>query len=196
MDQVDFGYVGKHKFTIYLACFQKYLYAQNILKRSEAECETLISKIEIVFEFLVEEGNKQGFEVDSILEISSSTGLTCFNVASGNSKRISEYIIRRSIQVNSIGTEMMVPDFKYPNLAVPMMQKGIIPHIISYIGVSRIDMFPSSFESEEAKQLLAQLPKSGPKSDEFFFLLFWKKKNFFNFFSCHSLKAEKAISEN
>ena len=160
MDEVDFGYVDKNKFTIYLACFQKHVFARTIWKRSEAECETLISKIENVFEFLVEEGNKQGFDVDSILEIPSSTGLTCFSVASGNSKQISEYIIRRSIQVNSIGTEMVVPDFKYPDLAVPMMKKGINPHIISHIGISRIDMFPSSFKSEVAKQLLAQLPRS------------------------------------
>ena len=165
MDQVDFGYVGANKSTIYKSCFQNYLHAYYHLKKppgflSEAESKTLVSKTETVFEFLVEEGNKRGFDVDAILEIPTSTGSTCFSVASDISKKITEYIIGRRIKVNSIQTDMRVPDFTYPDLAVPMLKKGINPHIISSIGKSRIDRFPSSFKSEEAKQLLAQFPKS------------------------------------
>ena len=162
MDQVDFGFVGASKSTIYKSCFQKYLFnfkrPQGFL--SEAESKTLVSKTETVFEFLVEEGNKRGFDVDAILEIPNSVGETCFSVASEMSKKISEYIIGRNIKVNTIATDMTVPDFYYPDLAVPMMKKGINPHVISSIGKSRIDRFPNSFKSAEAKQLLAQFPKS------------------------------------
>ena len=136
MDQVDFGFVGANKFTIYKSCFQKYLSLNYRLKRplSEAESKTLVTKTEIVFGFLVEEGNKRGCDVDAILEISDSPGSTCFSVASGMSKKISEYIIGRKIKVNNITTHMKVPDFYYPDLAVPMMKKGINPQVISSIG--------------------------------------------------------------
>ena len=130
------------------------------MKRPEAEWKTLVLKTEIVFDFLVEEGNKREFNVDEILEIPSSTGLTCFNVASRCSKKIMKYIIGRGIKVNSITTDMLVPDFEYPDLAIPMMKKGINPHVIAYDGNSSIDDYPSSFKSDEAKQLLAQFPRS------------------------------------
>merc|ERR1711911_170293 len=54
----------------------------------------------------------------------------------------------------------MIPHFQYPDLAVPMMEAGINPRVIAYSGKSRIDLDPSSFKSEEAKQLLAQFPRS------------------------------------
>ena len=179
MDQVDFGFVGAKKKTIYKNCFQKYIHLKNqiglqLMKRPQEswdedflsktlrkhECKTLLAKTESVFEFLVEEGNKRGFDVDAILEIPTSTGDTCFSDASGWSKKIAQYIIGRNIKVNNIKYDMSVPGFDYPDLAVPMMKKGINPHVISSIGKSRIDRFPSSFKSDEAKQLLAQFPKS------------------------------------
>ena len=160
MDQVDFGYIGMDGFTIYRQCFQRYINARFTLKRPEAEWKKQVAKMEIVFDFLVEEGNKRGFNVDEILEIPDSNGSTCFSVASQCSKKIMKYIIGRGIKVNSIKTDMMVPEFKYPDLAVSMMNKGINPNVISFTGDSQIDIYPSSFESEEAKQLLAQFPLS------------------------------------
>ena len=160
MDQVDFGYVGRNEFTIYRSCFQKYLNARYILNRPETEWKKLVSKTEIVFDFLVEEGNKLGFNVDLILEIPDSTGETCFGAASQCNKKIMKYFIGRGIKVNSINTDMMVPVFTYPDLAVPMMEAGINPHVIDYTENSSIDDYPSSFKSVEAKQLLAQFPRS------------------------------------
>ena len=160
MDQVDLDYVGKTGSTIYRICFQKYLNARVILKRPEAECKELVSKTETVFHFLIEEGEKRGYDVDSILEIPSSDGATCFSIAAQCSRKISDYIIRREIKVDSITTDMIVPAFEYPDLAVQMMKKGINPHVIDYTGNSQIDLFPSSFKSEEAKKLLAQFPRS------------------------------------
>ena len=160
MDQVDFGYVGRNGFTIYSRCFQRYIDARFDLKKPEAEWKKLVSKTETVFDFLVEEGNKRGFDVDSILEIPTSSGGTCFSVASQCSRKIMDYIIEKGIKVNSITTHMMVPTFKYPDLAASMMKKRINPHVIAYKGDSLIDLYPSSFKSEEAKQLLAKFPKS------------------------------------
>ena len=94
MDQVDFGYVGRDGFTIYRSCFEKYLDARFDLKRPEAEWKRLVQKTETVFDFLVEEGNKRGFDVDEILEIPGSTGETCFIIASQCSKEIMDYIIQ------------------------------------------------------------------------------------------------------
>ena len=78
MDQVDFGYVGRNGLTIYRQCFQRYINARFTLNRPEAEWKKLVSKTETVFNFLIEEGNKRGYDVDSILEIPDSTGETCF----------------------------------------------------------------------------------------------------------------------
>ena len=160
MGEIDFGYVGTRGFTIYSRCFQKYIIARFISKRPESEWEKLVSKTETVFYFLVEEGNKRGFDVNSTLEIPTSDGSTCFGFASQCSSKIAEYIIGIGIKVNSIRTMMMVPDFKYPELAVPMMKKEINPHVIDCQGYNRIDLNPTSFESEDAKHLLGQFPQS------------------------------------
>ena len=54
----------------------------------------------------------------------------------------------------------MVPDFRWPNLAVQMMKRGINPRIIDQFGFTRVRMFRSSFQSEEAKSLLSQFSRS------------------------------------
>ena len=160
MDRIDFGYIGKNGASIYISCFQPYAQARFVLKKSESEWKNLVAKTETVFHFLVEEGNKRGFDVDSILEIPTSTGSTCFNIASGCSKKISTYIIEREIKVNTITATMLVPPFIFPDLAVPMMKKGINPHVIANNGASSVDSLPASFKSKEAKQLLATFPRS------------------------------------
>ena len=160
MDQVDFGYVGQDGITIYRKCFENYLNARFVFKRPEAVWKKLVPKTETVFDLLVKEVNKRGLDVDKIFEIPTSDGDTCFSIASGFSKKISEYFIRRGIKVNSITPAMLTPEFKYHDLAVAMMKKGINPNVIAYTGLNSIDMYPSSFKSKEAKKLLAQFPRS------------------------------------
>ena len=157
MEQVDFGYVGRDGDTIYTRCFQRYLNARFSLK---AEWKRLVTETERVFDFLIQEGKKRGFDVDSILEIPSSDGSTCFHIASQCSQKISNYFLQKRIKVNSIKTDMIVPAFKYPDMAVPMLKKGINPHVIDCEGYSSVDLYPSSFKSEETKQLLAQFLRS------------------------------------
>ena len=139
-------------------CFQPYQYAR--LKISSAEGSKLVRKTEAVFEFLVGKGYEFGFNVDAIFEIPTVTGITCFASAVQCSEKIANYILQRPIQVNSITMNMMVPDFRWPNLAVQMMKRGINPRIIDQFGFTRVRMFRSSFQSEEAKSLLSQFSRS------------------------------------
>ena len=55
---------------------------------------------------------------------------------------------------------MVAPNFAYPDLAIRMMEKGINPHIIKCNGQSQIQIYRSSFESEKAKRLLSEFPRS------------------------------------
>ena len=157
MSQVDFGYIGSFGNTIFTANIRKLKKYQY----TESKLAKLVKETEKVFEFLVKEGNKYGFNVDSILEIPDSTGATCFTIASNCSEKISNYIIARPIQVNYITIHMVTPFFEYPNLAIRMMKKEINPYVIDYGGDSQFD-----FISEEA-QNYASKEKKFPRSIHF-----------------------------
>ena len=152
MEQVDFTYVDHDGCTIYRKCFEKYVQARFVLKKTVFEWSKIVTEVEQVFDLLVVEGNKNGFNVNSILQAPDLSGLTCFSIASGCSEKICNYIIERGGEVNSITTYMDVANFKYPDLAIPMMTENINPYVIDGSGRSPIDNFPSSFESEEAKR--------------------------------------------
>ena len=161
IDQVDFGCVErKNGVTIYRRCFEKYLNSRFLLKKSKAEWSNVLIDTEKLFNFLVEEGFKNGYNVNLILEKPDLTGLTCFGIASDCSIKISSYCTERVIKLNSITTDMYVPKFRYPKLTMKMMDKGINPRVIDCKGYSQIDRYPSSFQSEEAKRLLATFPRS------------------------------------
>ena len=160
MEQVDFGFVGRDGLTIYRNCFHNYMDCRFTQKRPKEEWSEIVAETEAIFDLLVTEGNKHGFNVDSILEIPDSSGATCFSIASDCSKTICSYIIQRGIQVNNIKTTMMIPQFTYPELAIEMMKNGINPFVIDCNGNSPVVTNPSSFESEEAQKLLATFPRS------------------------------------
>ena len=103
MQKVDFGHITIDGVTIFRACFHKYLKARFILKKLKNEWSKLISKTEKVFFFLVEQGNKNGYNVDKILEIPAPSGETCFQIASQCSEKICKYIIGRRIKIVNIG---------------------------------------------------------------------------------------------
>ena len=160
MEHVDFGFSGVTGLTIYRRSFQMYLEARLRFKRPETDCSNLLEQTEKVFWYLIEQGNRNGYNVDAILEIPPLTGETCFHVASHCSEKICSYIIERGIKVNTINTLMRVPQFTYPNLAIKMMQKGINPHVIDYDGVSPIEKYADSFQNEDAKKILSESPRS------------------------------------
>ena len=146
MSQVDFGYIDEDESTIYL----------KLLTKQEAECSKLVSKTESVFEFLVEQGNKIGFNVDSILERPNSIGQTCFSIASKYSEKICDFIIGRQILVNSLSVDMTVPEFRFPDLAIRMMEKGINPFLIDFTKNCQINYHPNTFESDKVKPSLSK----------------------------------------
>ena len=160
MEQVDFAYNDHEGVTIYRRCFELYLRARFVWERPEADWTKLLTKVEHVFEILVTEGNKNGFNVNAILKFPDSSGLTCYSIASGCSEKICNYILERGIEVNSITIDMVVADFKYSGLALRMMTKKTNPYVIDCSGNSQIDYFPSNFESKVAKSLLEKFSRS------------------------------------
>ena len=111
MEQVDFEYVDEDGNSIYL----KHAY------NGAGEKEWSRDKKFEVLKFLIKEGEKNGFDVNAILEKASITG-TCFTYY--DDKNIIKYLLDRGMKINSIGTDMMIPGFKFPDLAVQMMSKG------------------------------------------------------------------------
>ena len=178
MKHVDFDYVGLDGLTIYRCCFEKFVRHLNILEANVPlneiflqksrekwwtlkEEQTTTQRLEEVFFFLVEQGNKNGYNLDAILEIPDSIGQTCLIVASKCSKKILNYLIERDIKVNCISILMLIPDLQYhPDLTVTMMERGMNPLIIASTGRTRIDLHRESFENEDAKRLLANMPRS------------------------------------
>ena len=158
MSSVDFDYVEKNGCTIYRSCFSQYNKARSSDNIPTEEMYKIIEKTEAVFELLVEQGTKYGFNVDAILEMPDSSGQTCLHFAAVLSEKICNYIIERPIKVNTI-TMFMSTSFD-PDLAIQYMQKGINPYIIDRRGFSPVDAYPSSFENEEARVLLSQFSRS------------------------------------
>ena len=120
----------------------------------------LIPKIEELFFYCIHEGSKHGFDIDSVLEIRSVRGHTCFQIASSMSKKITNYLLGRSIKINSIDMNSMIPEFKFPDLSSQMMKKGVNPYVIDDAGISEVENNLSSFDSSESKSLLASFPRS------------------------------------
>ena len=113
MKGVDFKYVDENGWSIYLH------HAFNGAGRSDEKLEVL--------KFLIKEGEKNGFNVNAILEKADENGWTCF-VRYWSNENIRKYLLDRGIKVNSIGTDMVIPNFEFPDLAVQMMSKGKVHH--------------------------------------------------------------------
>ena len=159
MGQVDFHYVGALGMTIYRRCFTKYGNARGSEKPT-AELAKLVYRTERIFFFLVKQGFKNGYNIGSILEIPDSQGGTCFQAATTCSPKIMKFILERAIKVNTIKLDMQVPAFIYSDLTIQMMKKGINPYVIYFEGRNEISVFPSHFETEKAKSLLATFSRS------------------------------------
>ena len=157
--EVDFGMIVGGR-TIFDVCFQRYLDAIRRLKKKPSDCTKLIHKIEDVFFFLIKEAERRTFDTDKILAIPNSTGQTVFHHVSTISEVIAKYILQRDIKVNAIDAKMMIPHFKFPDLSITMMRRGINPYVIAHDGWSEIQRYPFNFKSEESNTLLGKFPKS------------------------------------
>ena len=161
MEDVDFAFIGDSGCTIYRVCLHN---EENLelVKMTEDEKFKLSLKTEEVFFFLVDQGNKNGYNVDAILEIADFHGATCFQVSASRGLATTLYIMQRGIKVNSIRVDMVnwTAAFKVPQLTIPLMRKGINPYVIDLDGNSGKSLFPSSFVSDEAKRLLSTFSRS------------------------------------
>ena len=98
MKEIDFTYIWEYGETIYTRCFSfLFSMSENI---TESEQNEMAHKTEEIFFFLVEQGSKNGYNVDAILEISDKIGNTCLDYASQRSKKICNYILQRDIRVS------------------------------------------------------------------------------------------------
>ena len=141
-------------------CLQVYIKARFGLQKPMAEWQKMTPKTEVVFEFLVLQAEKNGFNVKQILEIPGPSGITCFNIASQFSKKISRFIIDRNTKLTCIKAEMIVPSFACPDLVKPMLKRGVNPFVIDCNGNREVDLWQDNFKDEEVKRLLRQFPRS------------------------------------
>ena len=162
MNEIDFGYIGIGGFTIYRNSFNKFIIARFVLKISESERSKLIPKVEETFFWLVGESQKRlGTEaVNKIIEIPSSSGSTCFEVATACSPKILKFILNQEIRINSIQTNMTIPWFQYPELAEQMMIKNLNPKVIRYDGTSELERWSNSFLDPKCNELAQNFPRS------------------------------------
>ena len=112
MKQVDFEYVNEYGRSIYI-------------KHAISGAGGSDEKLEVL-KFLVTEAEKNGFDVNAILEKTNKNGYTCFSRY--RNENIRKYLLDRGIKVNSIQTDMSIPNFIFPDLAVQMMSKGKVHH--------------------------------------------------------------------
>ena len=162
MNEIDFGFIGNGGFTIYRTSFNKYIIARFVLKKSEEDRSKLIPKVEETFFWLVEESQKRlGIKaVNEIIQIPSSSGSTCFEVATACSPKIMKFILNRDVKINSVQTNMTIPWFQYPELAEQMMIKNLNPKVIRYDALSEYERWPNSFVSSKCKALVEKFPRS------------------------------------
>ena len=94
------------------------------------------------------------------MEAPNNIGITLFTEASSHSQRIAKDICSRNVKINFISVSLKVPEFRFPEFSVQMMEKGINPKVIDDTGYSQIDDFPSRFENEQSAEFLSNFKNS------------------------------------
>ena len=137
MTKIDFGYRnGENGFTIYKQCFA------SLKKKSKSSIlSSQQNALEEVIIYLITTGEQNGFDVNAILEVPCLSGSTCFADASVLSEKITQVMLKRRIQVNSIDASMVTPSFKYSNLALEMLEMQINPRISRYDGKAQLNLY-------------------------------------------------------
>ena len=154
--------MNENRFTIYRACFSRYLAARYLAKKASKKWSKLVLKVEESFFFLVERGNViHGTDfINEIVQVPASNGETCFSIASECSSKIAKFILSQDIKINCVTMSMKIPSFKYPELAEQMMMKNVNPKVVSYDGSSEFEGWPETFKNQKSKQLAERFPRS------------------------------------
>ena len=72
----------------------------------------MFSEIETTLLFLIEEGEKHGVEMSTILNTRDKNGVTLFHWATIYSEKISLALLERNVLVNTIKSDFLTPLFK------------------------------------------------------------------------------------
>ena len=107
----------------------------------------LVSSIEERFEYLIAECEKKIDEetLNSILEIPTSSGCNCFRDATKFSEKITNFLLKRGLSINSISLYNEVAYFEFPQHAAEMMARGVNPKIIRYDDKNSLERFKDTF---------------------------------------------------
>ena len=107
----------------------------------------LVSSIEKRFEYLIAECEKKIDEetLNSILEIPTSSGCNCFRDATKFSEKITNFLLKRGLSINSISLYNEVAYFEFPQHAAEMIARGVNPKIIRYDDKNSLERFKDTF---------------------------------------------------
>ena len=97
---------------------------------------SLMSKIEETFFFLISKAEEKltEEEINRIIESPDHSGITVFQVVSCLSKKISEWILDRDIDVAFVDSRWLTPQFRFESMFEKMLRKGINPFVVCYSG--------------------------------------------------------------
>ena len=107
----------------------------------------LVPAIEERFEYLIAECEKKIDEetLNSILEIPVRSGCNCFRDATKFSEKITNFLLKRGLSINSINLDNEVAHFKFPKHAAEMIARGVNPKIIRYDDKNSLERFKDTF---------------------------------------------------
>ena len=136
-----------------MGCNLFFLSFQPILRfdKDLSKCLHLVSDIEERFEYLIAECEKKLDEetLNSILEIPTSMGWTCFAAATMFSEKITNFLLKRRLPINSISLNNVVAHFKFPQHAAEMIARGVNPKIIRYDDENSLEHFKDTFTDQK-----------------------------------------------
>ena len=142
---MDWKYVDKYGCNLFFTSFQPIIRFGE--KRPNKIWLHLVPAIEERFEYLIAECEKKIDEetLNSILEIPVRSGCNCFRDATKFSEKITNFLLKRGLSINSINLYNEVAYFKFPQLAAEMIARGVNPKIIRYDDKNSLERFKDTF---------------------------------------------------
>lgn len=124
-------------------------------KKPKSIWSCLVPAIEKRFEYLIAECEKKLDEetLNSILEIPTSMGFTCLHGASQFSEKITNFLLKRRLPINSISLCNEVAHLEFSDHAAEMMTRGLNPKIIRYDNKNSLEKFRDTFADPQLMDL-------------------------------------------
>ena len=158
MEKIDWKYVNEVGCNLFFTSFQPILrfgLANVEKKRSKYIWLPLVPAIEERFEYLIAEcETKLGEEtLNSILEIPTSMGWTCLMAASMFSEKLTNFLLKMRLPINSISLCNEVAHFKFSQHAAEMMSRGLNPKVIQHDDKNSLEKFEDTFADTQLMEL-------------------------------------------